>query len=595
MAEFGFVGPSYTLSSPFADIQAAINLYCEANEVGLGKGQMHLLPTPGAVRFCAAPSAGLGRGTFSFQGRTFGVAGTNFFEALANGATVNVNPVLNDGNPASFAGNASGQLLIAAGGTVYLFNLNTNTFQTITALAGIDVVQVCYTDAFFLALQDNSNVFYISALEDGTTWDLSNAAALSVFPDNVAAMIADHREVWFLGAKATQVYYDSGAANTPYVPINGAFLEEGCIAPFSVAKLDNSVFWLGGDVDRGQGIVWRANGYTPQRISNFAIEFALQGYSKISDAIAYGYQENGHTFYVLYFPTANVTWVYDCAMQMWHQRSYFSNGVYNAHRSMSHTFNFGMHLVMDPVNGNINQQSTTLQTEADNSLIQRLRRAPHISTEQTFVSHRRLQIDVETGLGTFSGGNTFPGNLVLKDSTGQLWDITMLDNGTPVQTKIQPGPRPQNIYLNDSSGNSWLLGVTTGGMLTATPVTNVATYPNSFLLASVTGLSLWLISVPPSGDLQQTQTPIMRGPQMSLRWSDDGGHTWSNYYTVDCGQLGKYKTRAIWRRLGSSRDRVYEATMSDPIPWRIVNAYLDASPGFPVPQERLPKSIAKIT
>ena len=70
-----------------------------------------------------------------------------------------------------------------------------------------------------------------------------------------------------------------------------------------------------------------------------------------------------------------------------------------------------------------------------------------------------------------------------------------------------------------------------------------------------------------------------RDPQLMLRWSDDGGHVFSNTHTVGFGQAGNYKTRAIFRRLGRSRDRIYEIAVSDPVPARIVDAYLELSPG----------------
>lgn len=65
-----------------------------------------------------------------------------------------------------------------------------------------------------------------------------------------------------------------------------------------------------------------------------------------------------------------------------------------------------------------------------------------------------------------------------------------------------------------------------------------------------------------------------RPPQAMLRWSDDRGKTWSNEHIADCGFAGEYKARAVWRRLGRSRYRVYELSVSDPIPWAIVDAYL---------------------
>jgi hypothetical protein len=70
-------------------------------------------------------------------------------------------------------------------------------------------------------------------------------------------------------------------------------------------------------------------------------------------------------------------------------------------------------------------------------------------------------------------------------------------------------------------------------------------------------------------------------PQVMLRWSDDGGHTWSNEHWNSMGKIGTYGTRTIWRRLGMTekiRDRVYEVSGTDPIKIAIVGAELFITP-----------------
>ena len=65
-------------------------------------------------------------------------------------------------------------------------------------------------------------------------------------------------------------------------------------------------------------------------------------------------------------------------------------------------------------------------------------------------------------------------------------------------------------------------------------------------------------------------------PQMMVRWSDDGGHTWSNQRTAPMGKIGQYRARARLRRLGSGRDRVFEISISDPVKRVILGASVDA-------------------
>jgi hypothetical protein len=68
-------------------------------------------------------------------------------------------------------------------------------------------------------------------------------------------------------------------------------------------------------------------------------------------------------------------------------------------------------------------------------------------------------------------------------------------------------------------------------------------------------------------------------PQVMLRWSNDGGSTWSNEYWTSIGKQGKYQNRAIWRRLGWSRDKVFEVSVSDPVKAVIISANLKAEAG----------------
>ena len=70
-------------------------------------------------------------------------------------------------------------------------------------------------------------------------------------------------------------------------------------------------------------------------------------------------------------------------------------------------------------------------------------------------------------------------------------------------------------------------------------------------------------------------------PRVMLRWSDDGGHTWSNEHWRSMGRIGQTGHRVIWRRLGMTqkiRDRVYEISGTDPVSVTIMGAELIASP-----------------
>lgn len=619
MARFGLVGPSYRSQSVLADCQTCMNWYPESIESQAGKGAFALYPTPGLALLYNLGSAAV-RGISTAQGRTFAIAGTVLWELLpptsqsgdAGTNRINRGNVVSDGQPVSMIGGPT-QVLIASAGNLYCFQLVANVgtgaaANSLTLVAPYNnasglgllgpVAMVTYSDGFFFALIANSNQIQSSNALDGSTWQGTNETQVSVFSDNVVAIFTAFRLMFVFGPKAIQPYQDTGDFPFPFDVIGGTYVENGIAAPFSVAKMDNSVFWLGSD-ERGNGMVWRANGFTPQRISNHAIEFALQSYSRIDDAIAYSYQDQGHSFYVLSFPTADKTWVYDAATGMWHERGFLNpkTGLYNRHRAAFHTFNFGMHLVGDPVTGSVYQMAINIYSDFGNP-IRRARRAPHISKEQERIPHWRLQLDIEVGLGPTFQGNLPADKFYLQDVNGGNWATGVTDTGVLQATGNAPD-EAQALFLNDPTTNtSWQITVTPLGALAPIPVSYDPAYPPTFLMASITGNSVWIVGVKEVDALlglaQLTTSPlgmVGRGPQVMLRWSNDGGQTWSNEYARDCGQLGDYKRRVMWNRLGLARDRVYEISTSDPWPARIVDAYLKAG-GYEA-SERLTKEMAK--
>lgn len=68
-------------------------------------------------------------------------------------------------------------------------------------------------------------------------------------------------------------------------------------------------------------------------------------------------------------------------------------------------------------------------------------------------------------------------------------------------------------------------------------------------------------------------------PVVEYQYSNDGGFSWSNWRTGSLGKIGARMTRAIWRMLGSARDRVHRIRISDPVKVRIISTDIDVSVG----------------
>ena len=296
------LGSAYVARSVNAADSRMVNLYPEIVPEA-GKEPAFLQRAPG-LRLLATLGTGPVRGLWQFAGSGYAVSGDTLYKISTNWTAEAIGIVANSG-PVSMADNGT-QLFIAANGPSYIYNALTNAFTQITDPDFPGAVTVGYIDGYFVFNEPNSQKFWVTSLLEGTQIDPLDFASAEGSPDGLVSLIVNHREVWLFGANSVEVWYDAGTADFPFQRIQGAFNELGCAAPYSVAKMDNTVFWLGADA-RGRGMVYRANGYTGQRISTHAVEWQIQQYGNLSDAIGYTYQQDGHSFYVLIFPQADTT------------------------------------------------------------------------------------------------------------------------------------------------------------------------------------------------------------------------------------------------------------------------------------------------
>ena len=281
---------------------------------------------------------------------------------------------------------------------------------TVTVGAGGTVTNVAFTnyginylvnDVLTASLPGGSGFTYTvsSVGVAGGAFDSLYIANKTGYPDPILTLQVVHRELWFIGTKTTEVWYDAGAADFPFQIMPGAFIEHGCAATYSVAAADLQVFWLSKD-KQGQAIVLRGEGYQARRISTHAMEAEFQTYATISDAVGYTYQQQGHTFYVLSFPTANTTWVYDAATQLWHQRAYSdANGSLNRHRGQLGAAAFGVNVVQDWQTGALYKLDQKNYTDNGQSM-QFIRSWPTISNEGKRTRYKSFIADLEVGTDT---------------------------------------------------------------------------------------------------------------------------------------------------------------------------------------------------
>lgn len=414
------LGTSYVARSVNAADNRMVNLFPEVIPEG-GKSTGFLNRCPGLVlKF----TVGIGpiRGMWQFGNYGYVISGNSLYRVDSSWATNLIGTIAGTG-PVSMADNGT-QLFIAANPTGYIYNSSTLAFGQITDVDFPGAVTVSYLDGYFVFSEPNSQKVWVTSLYDGATIDPLDFASAEGSPDNLVALLVDHREVWLFGTNSVEVWYNSGGADFPLSRIQGAANEIGCDAPYSVAKLDNSVFWLGADA-RGHGIVYKAQGYTGVRISTHAVEYAIQNYSTIADAVAYTYQQEGHAFYVLSFPTAQKTWVFDASTGGWHERAGFLDGEFVRHRSNCFMSFNNLPIVGDYDNGNVYAFDLSVYVDHDQpqKYVRSWRALAANQNNLKRTSQHSLQVDCEAGVGASGTGQDSDPQMMLRwsDDGGHRW------------------------------------------------------------------------------------------------------------------------------------------------------------------------------
>jgi hypothetical protein len=472
------VGSPYDTRDPIEAARRCVNLYAEKN----GKEAVfpfRYWPTPGLTRIATTPNGNPVRGEYTASnGDLYVVSGGSLYYVALDFTFTELGAIVERNTPVAMADN--GLCLVVCDGSAagYVVDLSTRQFGQINDEAFFGADRVDYCDTYFIFNRPGTNQWYISRSEStfemlttGGAFDPLDIVAKTGGADALITLIVKHREVWLIGTLTSEVWYNAGSADFAFAQLPGSFIDHGCVARYSVAKQDVSVFWLARDRE-GQGIVVSTEGYGLKRISTHAIEAEFRSYSVISDAIGFCFQQNGHAFYVLTFPTADKTWCYDLSAGEWHEWAWLDgNGVLHRHRANSHTFAYGRNIVGDWQNGRLYALDPTVLTD-DGAPVERLLTFPHLQGGGNLVTYNRFILDAQAGA--------------------------------------------------DVSGDA------------------------------------------------------LGPPDVTLRYSNARGATWSEPLIQTFGAQGEYDTQVSWYQLGCGRDYVFEVSWSAPVQAVINGAYVEA-------------------
>lgn len=476
--EFNFVGASYVAASITQNDQECINFYPETDPTKGpdDRGVIALYPCPGTV-VKTELATGEVRGLHVIAGgQTFiAVSASTVYSIDTSYTKTTIGTLASTTGQVSITDNGV-SAYITDGSTRYSYTWGTGVFQVENdgAFTGGDVCDEI--DNYVIYNRPGTNQWGCTDVGSISSGALNFGSKIG-YSDNIKAVIADHRQVLILGEVYSERWIGTGGFPFPFAILPGTSIQHGIDAVGSIARLGEGVAFLANDTrGRATVAVWGATIPSPQRISTFAVENAIQGYAVTSDAVAYTYAQSGHEFYMLTFPTQDVTWCFDLSTNLWHKRGWRdpNTGVLHRHRSNCAAAFNGDTVIGDFENGSLYTFSLSNYTD-DGDYLPCLRRCRHLTTNLNRQFFSDLQIQFQPGVGLVSGQGS--------------------------------------------------------------------------------------------------------DPECILRWSDDGGFTWSNDHRLKIGKSGKYKNRAMKRRLGSARDRIFEVEASDPVYRVIVSANLNASSG----------------
>lgn len=286
------------------------NMFVEQSPTNQAAGTV-LIPFPGLVRAADGldgPFRGMFQQAGTFSGQVVAVAGQKAY--LINGgidtelgAIPGTDRVVIDAN-ATRAYIATGPKAFATDGV------------SVTELATPDSLgfsSVGYINGFFIFSQTGTSRFYW--LEPGeTVIDPLNFANAERGPDAIVKVVINGDEIWLFGEQTTEVWIPTGDLNAPFQRVGGRLYERGAFSRDSIAKLDNTIFWVGDD-----RIAYRADA-TPIRVSNHGIEERL---SRATEIESWAFPLEGHTFWALAIVNEG-SFLYDVATGEWPERQTYN-------------------------------------------------------------------------------------------------------------------------------------------------------------------------------------------------------------------------------------------------------------------------------
>lgn len=392
-------GGAYRNRSLIANAQRSVNLYLEKNEESSQSPVPFTLYTRAGLRKLSdAPTFGIGRGLYQdTTGQLFAVVGSVVYYVDSN-FTMNAIGVIAAGKSmCSMADNGTTILLVdGVANAGYQIDVASKGWLSISDPAFYGADRVDYLRTVFVLNRPGTRQFYISG-PNNTTWDALDFGEKTSSADPLVACAALNDQLWLLGTRRGEVWYWSGDALFPFQQQPGVVLEHGVAAKYSLAGTDKFLFWITQD---NMGRPWLAMGspdYSVKKISTHALDVEIQRYVRWDDAVGYCYQQFGHTFYDISFPSANKTWSYDLSTGEFAQYvSIDVNGNENRMRGFLSAYAYDTNVMLDWRSGALYALDPDYFTD-DVDPIKCVRGFPHTGAGGVRVQYPGFVADMDVG------------------------------------------------------------------------------------------------------------------------------------------------------------------------------------------------------
>lgn len=333
---------------------------------------------------------------FDLRGGLYAVIGTNLYEISSSGAYVYKGFI--DGIYDVSRGKIGDELVIVTDSVSYVYKQSTATLTQITDTDFYIADAVTAQNQRVIFNRRATGQYFWSDTLNALSYDGLNLATAEANDDNLVAPVAAYDDLWLFGTQTTEIVREGVGGDYDRIP--GAVLDVGLAAKNAVTRCRNALYWLGND-----GVVYVANGYTPQEISTQAIKDQIAKMS-MSKARMFSYSSLGNAFVVLSLPEHAMTFEYNTHTGLWNERS--SLGSYVGWRVKDVVQCYGNQYAIDATGGRILHLRHDSMTEAGSPIIKTVDMMVTPDNTSSFTVDR-LEFVVENGRGgTTSGASDDP-------------------------------------------------------------------------------------------------------------------------------------------------------------------------------------------